>query len=33
VEAIVWGCLAFSILAADVVLQAQELLRRRPTAA
>lgn len=33
VEAIVWGCLAFSILSADVVLQAQELLKRRPARA
>ena len=30
VEAIVWGCLAFSILSADIVLQVQELLKRRP---
>ncbi len=30
IEAIVWGCLAFSILAADIVLQVQELLRTRP---
>ena len=29
-EAIVWGCVAFSILAADIVLQWQELLRARP---
>ncbi len=33
VEAIVWGCLAFSILSADIVLQAQELLKKRPAAA
>ena len=33
VEAIVWGCLAFSILSADIVLQVQELLKRRPMAA
>jgi uncharacterized membrane protein len=32
-ETIVWGCLAFSILAADVVLQWQELRRSRPLAA
>jgi uncharacterized membrane protein len=30
VETIVWGCLAFSILAADIVLQWQELRRMRP---
>lgn len=30
VETIVWGCLAFSILAADLVLQWQELRRMRP---
>lgn len=30
-EAIVWGCLAFSILSADVVLQLQELRRTRQT--
>jgi uncharacterized membrane protein len=29
-EAIVWGCLAFSILLADLVLQWQELRRTRP---
>ena len=29
-ETIVWSCLAFSILAADVVLQVQELRRTRP---
>ncbi len=29
VETIVWGCLAFSLLFADVVLQLQELLRNR----
>lgn len=32
IETIVWGCLAFSILAADVVLQWQELRRSRPAA-
>jgi len=30
IETIVWCCLAFSLLAADIVLQAQELLRSRP---
>ena len=29
-EATVWGCVAFSILAADIVLQWQELRRSRP---
>jgi uncharacterized membrane protein len=29
-ETIVWGCLAFSILSADIVLQWQELRRSRP---
>jgi uncharacterized membrane protein len=29
-ETIVWGCLAFSILSADIVLQLQELRRSRP---
>ena len=29
IETIVWGCLAFSLLFADVVLQLQELLRNR----
>lgn len=29
-EAIVWGCLAFAILAADIVLQWQDLRRARP---
>jgi uncharacterized membrane protein len=29
-ETIVWGCLAFSVLSADVVLQLQELRRSRP---
>jgi uncharacterized membrane protein len=29
IETIVWGCLAFSLLFADIVLQAQELLRNR----
>ena len=32
-ETVVWGCLAFSILAADIVLQMQELWRSRPIAA
>jgi uncharacterized membrane protein len=32
IETIVWGCLAFSILAADIVLQWQELRRSRPAA-
>jgi len=32
-ETIVWGCLAFSILLADVVLQWQELRRTRPIVA
>ena len=31
-EAIVWGCLAFSILAADIVLQWQDFRRSRPAA-
>jgi hypothetical protein len=30
VETIVWGCLAFSILSADMVLQRQEFRRSRP---
>jgi len=29
-EAIVWGCLAFSLLFADIILQLQELKRNRP---
>ena len=33
VEAIVWGCLAFSVLSADIVLQLQELLKKRPVVA
>ena len=32
IETIVWSCLAFALLSADVVLQVQELLRSRPTA-
>jgi len=32
-EAIVWGCLAFSILFADLILQWQELRRTRPVSA
>jgi uncharacterized membrane protein len=32
IETIVWSCLAFSLLSADVVLQVQELLRSRPAA-
>jgi uncharacterized membrane protein len=32
-ETIVWSCLAFSILSADIVLQVQELRRSRPVAA
>jgi uncharacterized membrane protein len=32
-EAVVWTCLAFSILLADIALQVQELLRTRPVAA
>jgi uncharacterized membrane protein len=32
-ETIVWSCLAFSILSADMVLQVQELRRSRPVAA
>ena len=32
IETIVWCCLAFALLSADVVLQAQELLRSRPAA-
>ena len=31
-ETIVWCCVAFSVLAGDIVIQAQELLRSRPTA-
>jgi uncharacterized membrane protein len=32
IETIVWSCLAFSLLCADIVLQVQELLRLRPAA-
>jgi uncharacterized membrane protein len=32
-ETIVWCCVAFSILAGDIVIQAQELLRSRPASA
>jgi len=32
-ETVVWSCLAFSILAADIILQVQELRRSRPLAA
>lgn len=32
-ETIVWMCLAFALLAADITLQTQELLKRRPKAA
>ena len=32
-ETIVWSCLAFSLLSADVVLQIQELWRSRPAPA
>jgi uncharacterized membrane protein YozB (DUF420 family) len=32
VETIVWGCLAFSVLAADIVLQWQELRKPLPVA-
>ena len=32
-ETIVWSCLAFSLLSADVVLQVQELWRSRPASA
>ena len=32
IETIVWSCLAFSLLSADVVLQVQELRRSRPAA-
>lgn len=32
IETIVWSCLAFALLSADVVLQVQELLRSRPAA-
>jgi uncharacterized membrane protein len=31
-ETVVWSCLAFSILSADIVLQVQELRRSRPVA-
>ena len=33
IETIVWSCLAFSLLAADIVLQIQELRRSRPSTA
>lgn len=33
IETIVWSCLAFSLLSADIVLQVQELRRSRPLAA
>jgi uncharacterized membrane protein len=32
-ETVVWSCLAFSLLSADIVLQAQELWRSRPAPA
>jgi len=32
-ETVVWSCLAFSLLSADIVLQVQELLRSRPAPA
>ena len=32
IETIVWGCLAFSLLSADIVLQVQELRRSHPVA-
>ena len=32
IETIVWSCLGFSVLIADIILQAQELLRSRPVA-
>ena len=32
IETIVWSCLAFSLLSADIVLQVQELRRSRPAA-
>ena len=32
IETIVWSCLAFSLLSADIVLQVQELRRSRPMA-
>lgn len=32
-ETIVWCCVAFSVLAGDIVIQAQELFRSRPTPA
>jgi len=32
IETIVWSCLAFSLLSADIVLQMQELRRSRPAA-
>ena len=31
-ETIVWSCVAFSVLAGDIAIQAQELLRSRPAA-
>jgi hypothetical protein len=31
-ETIVWCCVAFSVLAEDIVIQTQELLRSRPAA-
>jgi uncharacterized membrane protein len=33
IETIVWSCLAFSLLSADIVLQVQDLRRSRPLAA
>jgi len=33
IETIVWSCLAFSLLSADIVLQVQELRRSRPAVA
>ena len=32
-EAVIWACIAFSILAADIVLQWQEMRRSRPAVA
>jgi uncharacterized membrane protein len=32
IETIVWSCLGFAVLIADIILQAQELLRSRPAA-
>jgi hypothetical protein len=33
IETIVWYCVAFTVLAGDIVIQAQEFLRSRPAPA